>query len=79
MADDLDSAIAALPPVEPHQQAAGDVPPPLSSIRVKGPRAKGLNKPIIISVAGGGAAVILVLASGAFNGDASRKPSNLAR
>lgn len=59
---------------EPPRQAPDAQPPPLDAIRVKGPGAKGLNKPAILAVAGGGVAVVLVLASGAFSTDTSRKP-----
>lgn len=52
-------------------------PPPLDSIRVKGPSAKGLNKPAILVAAGGGVALVLVLASGAFSGDSARKPAEI--
>jgi type IV secretory pathway VirB10-like protein len=50
-------------------------PPPLDSIRVKGPGAKGLNKPAILVTAGGGVALVLALASGAFSSDPERKPA----
>lgn len=65
-------------PEEPERQTGGPPaePPPLTDIRVKGPKTKGLNKPAIIMTAGGGAAVVLVLASGAFSGDPSRKPAD---
>jgi type IV secretory pathway VirB10-like protein len=61
---------------EPPRQEPGAQPPPLDAIRIKGPGAKGLNKPAILAVAGGGVAVVLVLASGAFSTDASRKPAD---
>jgi len=65
-------------PDEPERPEDGTPtePPPLTDIRVKAPRAKGLNKPAIIAAAGGGAAIVLVLASGAFNGDPSRQPAD---
>jgi len=52
-------------------------PPPLDSIRVRGPGAKGLNKPAILVAAGGGVAIVLVLASGALSGGAARKPGEM--
>jgi len=61
---------------EPPRQQPAAQPPPLDAIRVKGLGAKGLNKPAILAVAGGGVAVVLVLASGAFSSDASRKPAD---
>jgi type IV secretion system protein VirB10 len=51
-------------------------PPPLDAIRVKGPGAKGLNKPAILAAAGGGIAIVLLLASGAFSSAPSRKPAD---
>jgi type IV secretion system protein VirB10 len=57
------------------QTGPGDAPPPLSAIRVKGPGAKGLNKPAIMLAVGGGVAIILVLASGGLSSDPSRKPA----
>jgi type IV secretion system protein VirB10 len=62
---------------DPHgrDETPGAEPPPLASIRVKGPRPKGLNKLAIIAAAGGGIAIILVLASGAVSGDPSTKPA----
>lgn len=64
-------------PEDPDRQRGGSPaePPPLTDIRVRGPKTKGLNKPAIIMAAGGGAAVVLVLASGAFSGDPSREPA----
>ncbi len=59
----------------PRSQPDGE-PPPLDAIRVKGPGAKGLNKPAILGAAGGGVALVLVLASGAFSSDPSRKPAD---
>jgi type IV secretory pathway VirB10-like protein len=53
----------------------GTEPPPLDAIRIKGRGAKGLNKPAIMIAAGGGLAVVLVLASGALTSDPSRKPA----
>lgn len=76
MADDLGTGLAggAGDPPKP-DKAPGGEPPPLSSIRVKGPKPRGLNKPAIIAAAGGGTAIVLVLASGAFSTDPSRKPA----
>jgi type IV secretion system protein VirB10 len=42
---------------------------------VKGPGARGLNKPAILTAAGGGVAVVLLLASGAFSSNPSTKPA----
>ena len=42
--------------------AALDPPPPLTAIRIRGARAKGLNKAAILIAAGGFCAIILVLA-----------------
>jgi hypothetical protein len=61
---------------EPPRHDPDAQPPPLDAIRVKGPGAKGLNKPAILAVAGGGVAIVLVLASGAFSSDTSRKPAD---
>lgn len=60
---------------EPPRQQPDAAPPPLDAIRVKGPGAKGLNKPAILAAAGGSVAVVLLLASGALSSDPSRKPS----
>lgn len=62
------------PADEPMQPAAPE-PPPLDAIRIKGPPARGLNKKAIIAAAGGGVAIVLVLASGAFSSGSSRKPA----
>ena len=71
-----------LPPTPPaHDDPAdsppggGQPPPPLVAIRVKGPGAKGLNKPAILVAGGGGLALVLVLASGGFTNDGSKKPA----
>jgi type IV secretory pathway VirB10-like protein len=58
------------------RQTPGQEPPPLDAIRVKGPHAKGLNKPAILIAAGSGVALLLVLASGAFSSGPSRKPAD---
>jgi type IV secretion system protein TrbI len=50
-------------------------PPALDAIRVKGPGARGLNKPAILTAAGGSVAVVLLLASGAFSSNPSTKPA----
>jgi type IV secretion system protein TrbI len=62
---------------EPHAQQPTNPtePPQLDAIRVKGPGARGLNKPAILTAAGGGVAVVLLLASGAFSGNPSTKPA----
>jgi type IV secretion system protein VirB10 len=60
------------PPQEP---ANPTEPPQLDAIRVKGPGARGLNKPAILTAAGSGVAVVLLLASGAFSGNPSTKPT----
>ncbi len=71
-----------LPPTPPPHdgpadpaQGGGQPPPPLVAIRVKGPGAKGLNKPAILAAGGGGLALVLVLASGGFTNDGSKKPA----
>lgn len=60
---------------DPPPQPMGQEPPPLDAIRVKGPQAKGLNKPAVLIAAGAGVAVVLVMASGAFSPGPSRKPA----
>lgn len=60
---------------DPPHPAPSAEPPPLDTIRVRGPGARGLNKPAILSAAGGGVAIVLLLASGAFSSGPSRKPS----
>ncbi|OYX47003.1 MAG: hypothetical protein B7Y90_13965 [Alphaproteobacteria bacterium 32-64-14] len=62
---------------EPHAQQPTNPtePPQLDAIRVKGPGARGLNKPAILTAAGGGVAVVLLLASGAFSSNPSTKPA----
>lgn len=60
-------------PDEPSRQPQPE-PPPLDSIRIRGQGAKGINKPAILGAAGGGVAIVLLLASGAFSGDPARKP-----
>lgn len=62
------------PEDEPRQPVAPE-PPPLDAIRIKGPPARGLNKKAIIGAAGGGVAIVLILASGAFSSTSSRKPA----
>jgi type IV secretory pathway VirB10-like protein len=60
----------------PQQEPANATEPPqLDAIRVKGPGARGLNKPAILTAAGGGVAVVLLLASGAFSSNPSTKPA----
>lgn len=60
----------------PPRQTPGQEPPPLDAIRVRGPSAKGLNKPAILIAAGSGVAIVLVLASGAFSSGPSHKPAD---
>jgi type IV secretion system protein VirB10 len=59
----------------PQQPANPTEPPQLDAIRVKGPGARGLNKPAILTAAGSGIAVVLLLASGAFSSNPSTKPT----
>lgn len=59
----------------PQRPAHSVEPPSLDSIRVKAPGARGLNKPAILTAAGGGVAVVLLLASGAFSSNPSTKPA----
>ena len=76
MADGLppnpDAGADEPPPQEP---ANPTEPPTLETIRVKGPGARGLNKPAILTAAGGGVAVVLLLASGAFSSNPATKPA----
>ncbi len=76
MADGLppnpDAGADEPPPQEP---ANPTEPPQLDAIRVKGPGARGLNKPAILTAAGGGVAVVLLLASGALSSNPSTKPA----
>jgi type IV secretory pathway VirB10-like protein len=76
MADGLppkpDAGADEQPPQEP---ASPTEPPQLDAIRVKGPGARGLNKPAILTAAGGGVALVLLLASGAFSSNPSTKPA----
>lgn len=66
-----------LPPKPPADDATPNQnpPPPLSAIRVKGPGAKGLNKPAILIAAGGSVGLVLILASGGLAGDPAKRPS----
>lgn len=66
-----------LPPKPPADDATPhqNPPPPLSAIRVKGPGAKGLNKPAILIAAGGSIGLVLILASGGLTGDHAKKSS----
>lgn len=72
MADGIPPPVDAMDEPPPQSQPA---PPPLDSIRAKGQGAKGINKPAILGAAGGGVAIVLLLASGAFSGDPARKPA----
>jgi type IV secretory pathway VirB10-like protein len=76
MADGLpQTPNAASDEPQPSQPFAPSEPPPLDAIRVKGPGARGLNKPAILTAAGGGVALVLLLASGAFSSNPSTKPA----
>lgn len=68
--------LTCAPSVRPDQNTATDPPPPLASIRVKAPRPRGLNKTAVAVTAGGSLALVLVLASGGFQSDGSKKPSD---
>lgn len=72
MADGIPPPVDGMDDPRPQSQPE---PPPLDSIRVRGQGAKGINKPAILSAAGGGVATVLLLASGAFSGDPARKPA----
>jgi len=61
--------VIAEPPPQPQAE-----PPLLDTIRVKAGGPRGINKPAILGAAGGGVALVLLLASGAFTGDPTRKP-----
>lgn len=63
------------PPAPEEPTPHAPPPPPLASIRVKAPRAIGLNKPAILIAACGGVGLVLILASGALAPDASRRPA----
>lgn len=66
------------PPIGEHDEPppqSQPEPPPLDSIRVRGQGAKGINKPAILAAAGGGVAIVLLMASGAFSSDPARKPA----
>lgn len=76
MADGLPpTSDAAADEPHPQQPTNPSEPPQLDAIRVKGPGARGLNKPAILTAAGGGVAVVLLLASGAFSSNPSAKPA----
>jgi len=72
VADGIPPPVDGMDEPPPQSQPA---PPPLDSIRVRGQGAKGINKPAILGAAGGGVAIVLLLASGAFSGDPARKPA----
>lgn len=75
MADGLPPTSDAASDEPPQRQPTNPTEPPqLDAIRVKGPGARGLNKPAILTAAGGGVAIVLLLASGAFSGNPSTKP-----
>ena len=76
MADGLPpTSDAAADEPHPQQPTNPTEPPQLDAIRVKGPGARGLNKPAILTAAGGGVAVVLLLASGALSSNPSTKPA----
>jgi type IV secretory pathway VirB10-like protein len=76
MADGLPPTPDAASDEPPPQETASPTEPPqLDAIRVKGPGARGLNKPAILTAAGGSVAVVLLLASGAFSSNPSTKPA----
>jgi type IV secretory pathway VirB10-like protein len=75
MADGLPPNADAGADEPPEQPPNPTEPPQLDAIRVKGPGARGLNKPAILTAAGGGVAVVLLLASGAFSSNPSTKPA----
>jgi type IV secretory pathway VirB10-like protein len=76
MADGLPpTSDAAADEPHPQQPTNPTEPPQLDAIRVKGPGARGLNKPAILTAAGGGVAVVLLLASGAFSSNPAAKPA----
>ena len=60
MADDLSGAAA---PSEPPRQPREPEPPPPLSIRVKPRGSRGLNKPAIVALVGGSAALVLILSA----------------
>ena len=72
MADGIPPPVDGMDELPPPSQPE---PPPLDSIRVRGQGAKGINKPAILGAAGGGVAIVLLLASGAFSSDPARKPA----
>jgi type IV secretion system protein VirB10 len=78
MADDLGASLGA-PDEDPTsgKPAGGKPPPPLLGVRVKPPGARGLNKKAIVAVAGGGIAIVLVLASNGLSSNASKKPADI--
>ena len=80
MADDPSAGRAASNPDDPQRPDPGgskQPPPPLSSIRIKPPGSRGLNKPAIVAVAGGGLALILAIASNGLSSNASKKPADV--
>lgn len=61
---------------EPSPAQRPDTPSPLTDIRVKGPGAKGINKPAILIATGAGVGTILLLASNGFAPDPSKRPAD---
>jgi type IV secretory pathway VirB10-like protein len=78
MADGVPPRAGAGADEPPHQQPNTPAEqPPLDAIRVRGPGARGLNKPAILMVGGGGLALLLLLASGAFSGNSVTSPTTV--
>jgi type IV secretion system protein VirB10 len=75
MADDLGAGLG--PAGDAPEPAGSKPPPPLSSIRVKPPGARGLNKKAVVAVAGGALAIILVVASNGLSANGSKKPADV--
>lgn len=63
MADDLSGAAVSpeAPPEKPQMPPRGPEPPPPLAIRVKPRGSRGLNKPAIVALVGGSAALVLIL------------------
>jgi type IV secretion system protein VirB10 len=76
MADDLGAGLGPADD-DPVRPAGDKPPPPLSSIRVKPPGARGLNKKAVVAVAGGAVAIILVVASNGLSSTGAKKPADV--
>ncbi len=65
MADDLSGAAVSPegPPQKPQMAPREPEPPPPLSIRVKPRGPRGLNKPAIVALVGGSAALVLILSA----------------